>query len=452
MSTAHTAYYPPPSGGQPSSPPAHQAYYPPPGSEGQSQQSQAYGGSSGSHTQYYPPPGEFNDDRQSYNVSPPLPQEQYTPPPQPQQHHISRLYTPPTQHQEPEFTPPPQQTQHQLPPVQQQYQQPPQQQQVYSPPPQQTTFHSPPPTQTTFHSPPPQQTTFTPPPQQPQQPQQQQQPYLQHRQSGYASPPQSPPLDKEFASMNLSPTPVSIATQPSASASATPAANPDDVGTFNGGSYRISHRSTNTLLTLQLAINCPLIVRPGVMIGMSPTLTVSGSVKFNFKKLLAGGTITQSTYTGPGELLLAPHTLGDVVALRLDGKSTWRVGRDAWVATTQGVVKDMKSQTLGKALFSGEGLWTYTMSGTGIVWVASFGAILRRDLREGEKYIIDNGHLVAWNCKYNLERVASGGIISDMSAGEGLVCKFTGPGTVYMQTRNPAAFMAWMNGATLGKQ
>ena len=47
-------------------------------------------------------------------------------------------------------------------------------------------------------------------------------------------------------------------------------------------------------------------------------------------------------------------------------------------------------------------------------------------LQDGEKYIIDNGHLVAWNCKYVLERVASGGIISGISSGEGLVCKFTG--------------------------
>jgi uncharacterized protein (AIM24 family) len=67
-------------------------------------------------------------------------------------------------------------------------------------------------------------------------------------------------------------------------------------------------------------------------------------------------------------------------------------------------------------------------------------------LVEGERYIIDNGHLVAWNCKYVLERVASGGIISGITSGEGLVCKFTGPGTVYMQTRNPQAFVAWMAG------
>jgi hypothetical protein len=35
-----------------------------------------------------------------------------------------------------------------------------------------------------------------------------------------------------------------------------------------------------------------------------------------------------------------------------------------------------------------------------------------------------------------MERVASGGIISGLAAAEGLVCKFTGPGSVYLQTRN----------------
>ena len=70
----------------------------------------------------------------------------------------------------------------------------------------------------------------------------------------------------------------------------------------------------------------------------------------------------------------------------------------------------------------------------------------RQQLVEGERYIIDNGHLVAWNCKYVMERAASGGIISGMSSGEGLICKFTGPGTVYMQTRNATAFYAFMNG------
>lgn len=40
-------------------------------------------------------------------------------------------------------------------------------------------------------------------------------------------------------------------------------ATQDDVGTFNGGSYRISHRDTNSIITLQLAFGCPLSVKPG---------------------------------------------------------------------------------------------------------------------------------------------------------------------------------------------
>ena len=73
------------------------------------------------------------------------------------------------------------------------------------------------------------------------------------------------------------------------------------------------------------------------------------------------------------------------------------------------------------------------------IWLTSL------QLREGERYIIDNGHLVAWNCKYVMERIASGGIISNLSAGEGLVCRFTGPGTVFMQTRNPVAVAAYLS-------
>lgn len=180
------------------------------------------------------------------------------------------------------------------------------------------------------------------------------------------------------------------------------------------------------------------------MVAMSPTITLKGSVKFSFKKLVAGGDLAQSTYTGPGELLLAPAALGDIVPVRLDGQQQWSVGKDAFLCATQGVVKDYKSQGLGKAMFSGEGLFVYKISGQGVFFVTSLGAIIQKNMAQGEQYIVDNDHLVAWNCKYTLERVASGGIISSMTAQEGLVCRFTGPGTVFIQTRNPVAFGQWL--------
>ncbi|OJJ48621.1 hypothetical protein ASPZODRAFT_130713 [Penicilliopsis zonata CBS 506.65] len=222
----------------------------------------------------------------------------------------------------------------------------------------------------------------------------------------------------------------------------------DNVGQFNGGAYRISHRNTNSLLTVQLAMGCPLVVKPGAMIAMSPTITVRGTWKFNVKKFVTGGEMAISTFTGPGELLLAPGVLGDITVLRLNGQDSWKVGKDSFLAATSGIKKDYKSQTISKAFFSGEGLFVYEMSGVGLIWLQSFGAIIKKDLIEGETYYIDNGHLVAWNCEYIMERVASGGIISHFGSKEGLACKFTGPGTVYLQTRNLNTFGHYIGAST----
>jgi Mitochondrial biogenesis AIM24 len=154
----------------------------------------------------------------------------------------------------------------------------------------------------------------------------------------------------------------------------------DDVGTFNGGSYRISHRDTNTIVTLQLAMGCPVTAKPGAMIAMSPSITLKGALKFSMKKLISGGEIAMSTYTGPGELLLAPSALGDITNIRLDGNQTWSVAKDAFLACTQGVIKEYKSQGFTKAMFSGEGLFLYKISGQGILWIQSLGAIIRKDV------------------------------------------------------------------------
>ncbi|KAI9671988.1 MAG: hypothetical protein M1817_003535 [Caeruleum heppii] len=358
------------------------------------------------------------------------------------------------------------------------------------PPPQEGAYYPPPPEKSNqqpqhgssaqYYPPPPPQATppgnnYPPPPQPPQQSQPQQSPSPSNPRASYQAQPSShsqsyshpPPSGGNvgahpgtagFGQPQQPMTPLN-ANVPSQMPGGAPAAGhfmgasstQDDVGTFNGGSYRISHRDSNSILTLQLAMGCPLIAKPGAMISMSPTVTLKGAVKFTLKKLLAGGDIGTSTYTGPGELLLAPTTLGDITNIRLGGNEQWSVGKDAFLAATQGVVKEYKSQGFGKAMFSGEGMYVYRISGQGILWITSFGAIIRKDLQPEEKYIVDNGHLVAWNSKYVLERVASGGIISGMSSGEGLVCKFTGPGTVFIQTRNPQAFGAYINAQTSGQ-
>ena len=59
--------------------------------------------------------------------------------------------------------------------------------------------------------------------------------------------------------------------------------------------------------------------------------------------------------------------------------------------------------------------------------------------------IIDNSHLVAWpdGMNYKIEKAASGWF-SSFTSGEGLVCRFRGPGRVLIQSRNPAGFGSWV--------
>ena len=137
-------------------------------------------------------------------------------------------------------------------------------------------------------------------------------------------------------------------------------------------------RARESMAELRILTGEPKIA--GAMIAMSPNITLKGELKFSMKKLIAGGHMAVSLYTGPGELLLAPPMLGDITSIRISGTEAWNVGKDAFLACTDRIIKDHKSQGISKAMFSGEGLFTYRISGSGILWITSLGAIIRKDV------------------------------------------------------------------------
>lgn len=130
--------------------------------------------------------------------------------------------------------------------------------------------------------------------------------------------------------------------------------------------------------------------RSGAMIEMGGRINLQGQSKFSLKKMFTGGTMIENVYTGSGLVTLAPVMLGDIATLRIDGSSNWRVGRHGFLGATVDVVKEAKSQGLGKALFSGEDLFVYNVSGNGLMWVSSFGAIIQREVSNTVKRDICN--------------------------------------------------------------
>ncbi len=67
-----------------------------------------------------------------------------------------------------------------------------------------------------------------------------------------------------------------------------------------------------------------------------------------------------------------------------------------------------------------------------IVWFSAYGGIFSREITD--EYIVDTGHLVAYEPTINIRVGLAGGIFSSFFGGEGLVTKVRGPGRIYMQS------------------
>ncbi|MGE5479698.1 MAG: TIGR00266 family protein [Chloroflexota bacterium] len=183
----------------------------------------------------------------------------------------------------------------------------------------------------------------------------------------------------------------------------------------------------------------------GAMLSMSPTIDLeakkTGAGIWGALKVVAGGeSFFSSLFTArqPGEVLLAPVTLGDIIRIDLGGGEVFAQG-GSFLAGDVGLEISTKGSL--RSFIGGEGLFLQKITGAGPLFLSSYGAIIERRLTAGERYIVDTGHMVAFEggIEYNIRR-ASKGIFATMASGEGLVIEFSGPGRIWMQTRNLPAF------------
>ena len=105
--------------------------------------------------------------------------------------------------------------------------------------------------------------SYPPPPSQSQQPVSLPQSPGFVRQTDSPAPSYETQISDQMASFNMNAPGNMPGGAPPASHFSQAAMNADDVGTFNGGAYRISHRDSNTVLTIQLAIGAPMHAKPG---------------------------------------------------------------------------------------------------------------------------------------------------------------------------------------------
>lgn len=213
--------------------------------------------------------------------------------------------------------------------------------------------------------------------------------------------------------------------------------------------HDVLYRPSYSLLKIKLRQGEAVSAEAGAMVSMSSSIEIKTAAKGGIfgalkRSVLGGESFFVNTFMAAdsGEVTFAPTLPGDIHALELTGQSFYAQS-GAYIASAPDIQVDTKWGG-AKTFFSREGLFLLKMTGTGSVFLSSYGAIHEIDLEPGQKYIVDTGHMVAFaeGVGYNVKRV--GGLKSTLFSGEGLVCELTGPGKIFLQTRSADAFLAWL--------
>lgn len=225
----------------------------------------------------------------------------------------------------------------------------------------------------------------------------------------------------------------------------------DGRGQGRGYTWEVKYQGAFALAVVNLQPEQTIAAEAGAMVSMSGNVDLHSEMKGGvfgaLKRAVGGESAFVSTFTargGAGEVTLASGAPGDIVGIEMRNQ-VFKVQSSSYLAGDTSLVVDTKFGG-AKSWFGGEGLFVLQVSGTGLLLVSSFGSVHRKTLRPGEQYVVDTGHLVAWEgqMQYNLRKAAKSGFFRSMMSGEGLVAEFQGPGEILIQTRNLAAFAAML--------
>ncbi len=213
----------------------------------------------------------------------------------------------------------------------------------------------------------------------------------------------------------------------------------------------VQHRPSYALAVVSLDAGETVVAEGGAMVSMDSHISIETSagkkgegklkgLMKGLKRMAAGESFFQNRYTAAGaagHATFAPTHVGDIVVHEMT-QGTMFLQSTAFLCSDPGITVDA-SWGGAKTFFGGEGLIMLKATGSGPLAFNSFGGI--KEVQIDGDFIVDTGHIVAFEdgVEFKVERFG-GGWKSFIFGGEGLVCRFSGRGRVWLQTRNPQAF------------
>ncbi len=212
----------------------------------------------------------------------------------------------------------------------------------------------------------------------------------------------------------------------------------------------LMYQPAYALAKVLLDVGDEIRAEAGAMVSMTSgiqieTQATGGFMKSLRRSVLGGESFFTNTFraTGNGaELTLAPSLPGDIAVWTLSS-SELLVQSGSFLASSTTITVDTKWGG-ARSFFGGEGLFMLRCEGSGTLIVTSYGAIHPVTVPAGATYVVDTGHIVAFDAHMPYSVRKAGSWKSTIFGGEGLIVEFTGPGQVFLQSRSQEAFLGWL--------
>jgi uncharacterized protein (TIGR00266 family) len=213
--------------------------------------------------------------------------------------------------------------------------------------------------------------------------------------------------------------------------------------------YEIRNRPAFANVLIKLTRGDSVVAESDAMASMSSSISLRSRWSGGFfsailRRLFGGESLFMNEFStaSSGELVLTQPTPGDIECLELKGQAIY-LQAGAFIGCDPTVQMGLGFAGFA-SLFAREGLFRLRFSGHGRLWFGAYGGIMIKEIQD--EYIVDSGHLVAYEPSVNLRLGLAGGIFSSLFSGEGLVLRLKGPGRVYLQSRSIEALASWVNG------
>lgn len=173
--------------------------------------------------------------------------------------------------------------------------------------------------------------------------------------------------------------------------------------------------------------------------GIKMATNTRGGLMAGLGRALAGESLFMVSYScerESGTVVFTPEAPGRILDYVLEPGQSLICQKDTFLCAEESVeMKIHFHKRLGAGLFGGEGFILQKVTGPGHVFFAIPGEVYERTLGQGEKLLIDPGHIAMFEPTVDYEINMVRGIKNVLFAGEGLfLATLSGPGKIWLET------------------